>query len=46
MYTHRWRVHNLVMWDNRCTLHHSTDFDDLRFVRVSHQSQHRLGVEL
>jgi alpha-ketoglutarate-dependent 2,4-dichlorophenoxyacetate dioxygenase len=32
-YTHRWRVNDLVMWDNRCTLHRGTDFDDLRFVR-------------
>jgi alpha-ketoglutarate-dependent 2,4-dichlorophenoxyacetate dioxygenase len=21
------------MWDNRCTLHRGTDFDDMRFVR-------------
>lgn len=33
MYTHRWRPHELVMWDNRCTMHRGTDFDDLRWVR-------------
>jgi alpha-ketoglutarate-dependent 2,4-dichlorophenoxyacetate dioxygenase len=33
IYTHRWRVNDLVMWDNRCTLHRGTDFDDMRFVR-------------
>ena len=33
VYTHRWRVHDLVMWDNRCTLHRGTDFDDLRWRR-------------
>lgn len=33
VYTHRWRPHDLVMWDNRCTLHRGTDFDDLRYVR-------------
>jgi alpha-ketoglutarate-dependent 2,4-dichlorophenoxyacetate dioxygenase len=33
VYTHRWRPNDLVMWDNRCTLHRGTDFDDLRFVR-------------
>ena len=33
VYTHRWRVHDLVMWDNRCTLHRGTDYDDLRWVR-------------
>ena len=21
VYTHRWRVHDLVIWDNRCTMH-------------------------
>jgi len=33
VYTHRWRPHDLVMWDNRCTLHRGTDFDDMRWVR-------------
>jgi alpha-ketoglutarate-dependent 2,4-dichlorophenoxyacetate dioxygenase len=33
MYTHRWRPNELVMWDNRCTMHRGTDFDDLRWVR-------------
>jgi alpha-ketoglutarate-dependent 2,4-dichlorophenoxyacetate dioxygenase len=23
----------MVMWDNRCTMHRGTDFDDLRWVR-------------
>lgn len=34
VYTHRWRANELVMWDNRCTMHRGTDFDDLRWVRV------------
>jgi alpha-ketoglutarate-dependent 2,4-dichlorophenoxyacetate dioxygenase len=34
VYTHRWRPNELVMWDNRCTMHRGTDFDDLRWVRV------------
>jgi alpha-ketoglutarate-dependent 2,4-dichlorophenoxyacetate dioxygenase len=33
LYTHRWRPNDLVMWDNRCTMHRGTDFDDMRFVR-------------
>jgi alpha-ketoglutarate-dependent 2,4-dichlorophenoxyacetate dioxygenase len=33
VYTHRWCVHDLVMWDDRCTMHHGTDFDDLRWKR-------------
>ncbi len=33
VYTHRWRVDDLVMWDDRCTMHRGIDFDDMRFVR-------------
>jgi alpha-ketoglutarate-dependent 2,4-dichlorophenoxyacetate dioxygenase len=33
VYTHRWRPGELVMWDNRCTMHRGTDYDDLRWVR-------------
>jgi alpha-ketoglutarate-dependent 2,4-dichlorophenoxyacetate dioxygenase len=33
VYTHRWRVHDLVIWDDRCTMHRGTDFDDLRWKR-------------
>jgi alpha-ketoglutarate-dependent 2,4-dichlorophenoxyacetate dioxygenase len=33
VYTHRWRPNELVMWDNRCTMHRGTDYDDLRHVR-------------
>ena len=33
VYTHRWRVHDLVMWDNRCTMHRGTEFDDARWPR-------------
>ncbi len=31
--SHRWRVNDLVMWDNRCTMHRGTEFDDLRYKR-------------
>jgi alpha-ketoglutarate-dependent 2,4-dichlorophenoxyacetate dioxygenase len=33
IYTHRWRLHDLVIWDNRCTMHRGTEFDDLRWKR-------------
>ena len=33
VYTHRWRLHDLVMWDNRCTMHRGTEFDDVRWKR-------------
>ena len=33
VHTHRWRPNDLVMWDNRCTMHRGTEFDDMRYVR-------------
>ena len=33
VYTHRWRLHDLVMWDNRCTVHRGKPYDDLRWPR-------------
>ena len=33
VYTHRWRVHDLVMWDNRCSMHRGLGYDDLRWPR-------------
>ncbi|MEK9721021.1 MAG: TauD/TfdA family dioxygenase, partial [Quisquiliibacterium sp.] len=38
VYTHRWRVGDLVMWDNRCTMHRGTEFDDLRWRRDMHRA--------
>ena len=33
VYAHRWRVRDLVMWDNRCTMHRGKSYDDLRWPR-------------
>jgi len=33
VYGHRWRANDLVMWDNRCTMHRGLPFDDLRWPR-------------
>lgn len=33
VYLHRWRVHDLVMWDNRCTMHRGRAYEDLRWPR-------------
>jgi alpha-ketoglutarate-dependent 2,4-dichlorophenoxyacetate dioxygenase len=33
VYSHRWRVGDLVIWDNRCTMHRATPFEDGRFKR-------------
>ena len=32
-YVHRWRQGDLVIWDNRCTMHRATPFEDLRWPR-------------
>jgi len=33
IYAHRWRAGDLVIWDNRCTLHRATPFDDINEKR-------------
>jgi alpha-ketoglutarate-dependent 2,4-dichlorophenoxyacetate dioxygenase len=33
IYSHRWRVNDLVLWDNRCTMHRGRPFDDQRWKR-------------
>ena len=40
VYTHRWRRHDLVIWDDRCTLHRARPYDmtvprDMRRTTVS-----------
>ena len=39
VYVHRWRIGDLVMWDNRCLLHRAVaNFDVHRERRVMHRS--------
>jgi alpha-ketoglutarate-dependent 2,4-dichlorophenoxyacetate dioxygenase len=33
VYSHAWRPHDLVIWDNRATMHRAQPFDDRRFAR-------------
>lgn len=33
VYTHEWTVGDLVIWDNRCTMHRGLRYDDKRFAR-------------
>ncbi len=33
VYRHTWRVSDLVIWDNRCTMHRATPFEDLTYRR-------------
>lgn len=38
VYTHRWKVGDLVMWDNRCMLHRGRPWDEARYRRVMHRT--------
>jgi alpha-ketoglutarate-dependent 2,4-dichlorophenoxyacetate dioxygenase len=33
VYRHKWRVGDLVMWDNQCTMHRGRPYDDLQHPR-------------
>jgi taurine dioxygenase len=37
VYRHKWRVGDVLMWDNRCTLHTGTLYDDRRYDRLMHR---------
>ncbi len=38
IYRHRWRQGDLVIWDNRCTLHTATLFDHEKYQRLMHRT--------
>ena len=38
VYQHRWTLHDLVMWDNRCTMHRGMPYDDLKYRRDMHRT--------
>ena len=44
-YSHRWQEGDVLVWDNRCTLHRATPFDN-RFDRVLHRLQVRGEVPI
>ena len=33
VFAHRWRVGDVLIWDNLCTMHRATPFDDQRYRR-------------
>lgn len=33
VYRHKWRVGDVVVWDNNCTLHRGTPFDKQKYIR-------------
>jgi len=35
---HRWRVGDLVMWDDRCTMHRGRPYDDTKYRRDMHRT--------
>jgi len=37
VYRHRWRTHDIVMWDNRCTMHQITPYDPTE-RRIMHRA--------
>jgi taurine dioxygenase len=37
VYRHKWAVGDVLVWDNRCTLHTGTLYDDTRFTRTMHR---------
>ncbi len=38
IYTHKWSSRDAVLWDNRCTQHCATGFDDAKYVRTMHRT--------
>jgi alpha-ketoglutarate-dependent 2,4-dichlorophenoxyacetate dioxygenase len=38
VYRHKWRLGDLVIWDNRCTLHRATPFESATHVRDMRRS--------
>jgi alpha-ketoglutarate-dependent 2,4-dichlorophenoxyacetate dioxygenase len=51
VYAHKWRNGDLVIWDNRCTLHRATEFDylshkrDLRRTTINEHGEERAANE-
>ena len=38
VHRHHWRAGDLVMWDNRCTMHTATVFDATRYRRLLYRT--------
>lgn len=37
VHRHKWQAGDILMWDNRCTLHTGTLFDDTKYIRTMHR---------
>jgi alpha-ketoglutarate-dependent 2,4-dichlorophenoxyacetate dioxygenase len=50
VYSHKWRPFDMLIWDNRCTVHRGTEFDyarhkrDLRRANVNESGEERSAV--
>ncbi|MBO9576664.1 MAG: TauD/TfdA family dioxygenase [Sphingobium sp.] len=50
IYAHKWRAGDMLIWDNRCTLHRGTEYDyarykrDLRRANVNESGEERSNV--
>lgn len=38
VYRHAWRKGDLIIWDNRCTMHCATPYEDNKYRRVMHRT--------
>ncbi len=38
VYRHKWKVGDVLVWDNRCTLHSGTDFERDKYTRHVHRT--------
>lgn len=38
VYRHRWRAHDVLMWDDRCTMHAVMPYDSARTRRIMHRT--------
>lgn len=37
VFRHKWQVGDVLIWDNRCTLHTGTLYDDTKYYRLMHR---------
>ena len=50
-YTHKWRQADMIIWDNRCTMHSATSFEryvhkrDCRRTTINEYGPERVGIE-
>ncbi len=44
VYSHQWRVGDVVMWDNRVTMHRARPYDDLKYPRDMRRSTVTCGA--